>query len=57
MALAHAARDEVRGSYNSALYLAPWRRTLQNWGDAVFAMMKEHPGKGTSGVPQLETTT
>ena len=57
MALAHAERDEVRGAYNSALYLTPRRRMLQNWGDAVFAMMKEQPVEGTSGVPQLETTT
>jgi hypothetical protein len=40
LALAHAERDEVRGAYNSALYLTPRRRMLQDWGDAVSAMMK-----------------
>jgi len=39
MALAHAERDEVRGAYNSALYLTPRRRMLQNWGDAIADMM------------------
>ena len=39
MALAHAERDEVRGAYNSALYLTPRRRMLQDWGDLVAAMM------------------
>lgn len=33
MALAHADEDEVRGAYNSALYLTPRRRMLQDWAD------------------------
>ena len=57
MALAHAERDEVRGAYNSALYLTPRRRMLQDWGDAVFAMMKGEAAQGKAGVPQLETTS
>jgi len=35
MALAHADQDEVRGAYNSALYLTPRRRMLQRWADYV----------------------
>jgi hypothetical protein len=37
--LAHAERDEVRGAYNSALYLTPRRRMLQDWGGFVASMM------------------
>ena len=33
MALAHVDEDEVRGAYNSALYLTPRRRMLQDWAD------------------------
>jgi integrase len=40
MALAHADRDEVRGAYNSALYLTPRRRMLQQWADYVFSMIE-----------------
>ncbi|WP_232476359.1 tyrosine-type recombinase/integrase [Flavisphingomonas formosensis] len=39
MALAHADRDEVRGAYNSALYLSPRRRMLQEWADVIEQMM------------------
>lgn len=35
MALAHEDEDEVRGAYNSALYLTPRRRMLQNWADEI----------------------
>lgn len=35
MALAHADEDEVRGAYNSALYLSARRRMLQNWADMI----------------------
>jgi integrase len=38
MALAHAEADEVRGAYNSALYLTPRRRMLQAWADLIDAM-------------------
>ena len=31
LALEHAERDEVRGAYNSALYLTPRRRMLTAW--------------------------
>jgi integrase len=35
MALAHADDDEVRGAYNSALYLSPRRQMLQHWADMI----------------------
>jgi len=35
MALAHEDEDEVRGAYNSALYLTPRRRMLQQWADMI----------------------
>lgn len=35
MALSHVDEDEVRGAYNSALYLTPRRRMLQDWADEV----------------------
>lgn len=40
LALAHSERDEVRGAYNSALYLTPRRRMLQAWADAVMGMIE-----------------
>jgi len=40
MALAHADRDEVRGAYNSALYLTPRRRMLQQWADYMLSMIE-----------------
>lgn len=44
MALAHAERDEVRGAYNSALYLTPRRRMLQDWADRIDGMMRGEAG-------------
>lgn len=38
MALAHVDEDEVRGAYNSALYLTPRRRMLQHWADEIFGV-------------------
>lgn len=40
MALAYAERDEVRGTCNSALRLAPRRRMLGAWADLVMRMIK-----------------
>jgi len=57
IALAHAERDEVRGAYNSALYLTPRRRMLQDWGDAVFGMMKAQGPGAKDAVSQVETTS
>jgi integrase len=37
MALAHSDEDEVRGAYNSALYLSPRRRMLQQRADMIQA--------------------
>ena len=39
-ALAHCDRDDVRGAYNSALYLTPRRRMLKAWADTVMAMIE-----------------
>src|SRR3546814_10241856 len=39
MALAHEDEDEVRGAYNSALYLTPRRRMLQSWADVIDAAL------------------
>lgn len=40
MALAHSDRDEVRGAYNSALYLTPRRRMLTDWAKLVTGMIE-----------------
>lgn len=39
MALAHSDEDEVRGAYNSALYLSPRRRMLQQWADMIVGLI------------------
>lgn len=49
MALAHADRDEVRGAYNSALYLTPRRRMLQDWADHVLSMIEVPQKAAASG--------
>jgi hypothetical protein len=41
MALAHVDRDDVRSAYNSALYLSPRRRMLQDWADHVFGLLEQ----------------
>ena len=33
MQLAHSEKDDVRGAYNAAEYLAPRRRMMQDWAD------------------------
>ena len=38
-ALAHADRDDVRSAYNSALYLTPRRRMLEDWAEVVAGMI------------------
>lgn len=40
MALAHEDEDEVRGAYNSALYLSARRRMLQHWSNDVLRWAK-----------------
>jgi integrase len=59
LALAHAERDEVRGAYNSALYLTPRRRMLQEWADVIFRMMdgKAPAAAAMDRPPQLESAT
>ena len=39
MALAHADDDDVRSAYNSAVYLTPRRRMLQDWADLISGMI------------------
>ena len=39
-ALAHCDRDDVRGAYNSALYLTPRRRMLETWADTIMATIE-----------------
>lgn len=39
LALAHVERDEVRGAYNSALYLTPRRRMLEAWAAHISRML------------------
>ena len=41
LALAHAERDEVRGAYNSALYLSPRRRMLTAWAESIFELLDD----------------
>lgn len=41
MALAHTDEDEVRGAYNSALYLSPRRLMLQQWADMIDKAIRE----------------
>jgi integrase len=38
-ALAHVDRDDVRSAYNSALYLTPRRRMLEDWAEVVAGMI------------------
>ena len=35
LALAHSDENQVRGAYNSALYLIPRRRMLREWGEMI----------------------
>lgn len=57
LALAHAEQDEVRGAYNSALYLTPRRRMLQDWGIFIAGMLEGEGKPARSAAPQLESTT
>jgi hypothetical protein len=39
--LAHAERDEVRGAYNRAEYLAERRQMMQAWADYLDGLANE----------------
>jgi integrase len=52
MALAHVDEDEVRGAYNSALYLTPRRRMLQDWADHLDGNHDAAGGKQPSIAPR-----
>lgn len=45
MALAHSDENEVRGAYNSALYMDPRKRMLQQWADMIEGSIECKPGK------------
>lgn len=47
MALAHEDENEVRGAYNSALYLTPRRRMLSDWSKLIAEARR--PEKDTEG--------
>ncbi|QJU58359.1 integrase arm-type DNA-binding domain-containing protein [Sphingomonas sp. AP4-R1] len=51
MALAHADEDEIRSAYNSALYLSPRRRMLQDWADSINRMVQG--GKAASSSSEM----
>ncbi len=53
MALAHADENEVRGAYNSALYLTPRRRMLQNWADELLGRAVAVEPKRAAGAGKL----
>ncbi|AXB79166.1 integrase arm-type DNA-binding domain-containing protein [Novosphingobium sp. P6W] len=50
MALAHVERDDVRGAYNSALYLTPRRRMLSAWADYVIGMIGDEMSRNGDSV-------
>ena len=52
MALAHSEDDDIRGAYNSALYLTPRRRMLQHWADTVSQADKQPAEKSDGGVAE-----
>jgi len=55
MALAHADEDEVRGAYNSALYLTPRRHMLQNWADMIEMTADAPPVSSSCSSERTET--
>lgn len=54
LALAHVERDEVRGVYNTALYLTPRRRMLCAWAEFVTGMMKGGAGSAARQLVDVE---
>lgn len=55
LALAHSERNAVRGAYNSALYLTPRRRMLQDWADHIDSMLGRVRGE-TPGADDVSAT-
>lgn len=57
MALAHSDENEVRGAYNSALYLTPRRRMLQEWANIIEKAVGDSPDRQRedSRVPALQS--
>lgn len=56
MALAHVDRDDVRSACNSALYLSPRRRMLQDWADHVFGCLMQISNASHLQGPELAHT-
>lgn len=54
MALAHEDENEVRGAYNSALYLTPRRRMLSDWSKLIAEARR--PEKDAEGSRAMETS-
>lgn len=54
MALAHDDENEVRGAYNSALYLSARRRMLQGWADEI-EQLSVSDGEGVKLVSRVAT--
>ena len=52
MALAHADEDDVRSAYNSAIYLSPRRRMLQDWADHIMGMMANETAERTADISE-----
>ncbi|MGO4169334.1 hypothetical protein AB4Z00_20320, partial [Novosphingobium sp. YAF33] len=55
MALAHSEDDDIRGAYNSALYLTPRRRMLQDWADTIGRSGDAAIEKRASAYDKVET--
>jgi integrase len=55
MALAHADDDEVRGAYNSAVYLSPRKQMLQDWADMIET--GSEPLDARAGTANVSNTT
>lgn len=51
MALAHEDENEVRGAYNSALYLTPRRRMLQDWANMIEKAAGDERGAQVGAAP------
>ena len=56
MALAHADEDEVRGAYNSALYISARRRMLQDWAGDVMRIAAGDARREKPMVPATPVT-
>lgn len=56
MALAHADRDDVRSAYNSALYLTPRRRMLNDWAALLNTILIGEQAEASSDDREIKPT-